>query len=166
MSSEWKVLGLIYIFLRPSKILSDLPLTRYLIHAVKTLTHLHGPSTRTHTHTHVHTHKPCIALKCASVWSVSVSGALTRHHSSCFLTTIQSNTGLQDWAKTLFHRDGCYYGNCGGVRPTSKPENAVLFCLGLFFAEKTPTLCLCICLPLFPSLLLFPMWEKHIPPRS
>lgn len=120
----------------------------------------------THRHTRVRTHKPCIALKCASVWSVSVSGALTRHHSSCFLTTIQSNTGLQDWAKTLFHRDGCYYGNCGGVRPTSKPENAVLFCLGLFFAEKTPTLCLCICLLLFPSLLLFPMWEKHIPPRS
>lgn len=55
MSSEWKVLGLIYIFLRPSKILSDLPLTRYLIHAVKTLTHLHCPSTRTHTHMWIHT---------------------------------------------------------------------------------------------------------------
>lgn len=115
----WRVWELIHIFLRPAKIPLDPLVTRSLIHAVYT---------RLHLCTHTNTHKPFIALNCASVWSVSVRMAHIRHHSSCILTTIQSNSGLRDWAGTLLHGDGCYHGNSGGVRPTNKLKNAVLSC--------------------------------------
>lgn len=104
-------------FAQASKILLDPPLTHSLIHAVYT-----------HACTCAYTHKPFIGLNSASVWSVSISLARTRHHSSCILTSIQSNTGRRDWAGTLLHGDDCYHGNCGGVRPSNKPGNVMLPC--------------------------------------
>lgn len=114
----------IHYFTQTSKILLDPPVTHSLIHAVYT-----------HACTCVYTHKPFIGFNCASVWSVSVSRALIRHHSSCILTSIQSNTDLRDWAGTLLHGDDCYHGNCGGVRPTNKPGNAMLSCFYFFLTK-------------------------------
>ena len=140
-----RVWGLIDIFLRPVKILLDPPVTHSLMHA--SYTH---SCTCVYTHTHTHT-KPFIALNRASVCEVcQTAQALTRHHSSCILTTIQSNIGLRYWAGNLLYGDGCYYGNWGGVRPTNKPKNAVLSCSSprenIKFVLVYPSLPLSFCL--------------------
>ncbi len=101
---------------------------------------------RTHTHSNT---KPLIALNRASVWSVSVSAAPIRHHSSCILTTIQSNSGLRDWARTLLHGDGCYHGNRGGVWPANKPKNAALSCFSPRENIKFVLVCLSLLLSFF-----------------